>query len=275
MKISIFGHGVFGSAVTVHLSRLGHEIEVDTINDSSFIFVCVPSFAVVSVLKNNKENIKDQKIIICSKGFSDDGRLLSDALKDEFPNQHFFFLYGPTIAEEIKQGVLSGIVLAGGEGKEEVKKVIESRDLIVELTEDIIGVQVGASMKNVITIFVGILEGAGYGQNTQAYVFTKGIRETQKFGVALGADPCTFMGLTCLGDLTLRSRNRLLGIGIGRGQKLEDIIAEMKYTQEGIATIKNSKIISKNIGIELPFVNTLYSIIYDGLSVEEGIRNII
>jgi glycerol-3-phosphate dehydrogenase (NAD(P)+) len=275
MKITILGHGVFGSAVAVHLSNLGHEIEVDKINYSKLVFVCVPSFAVVSVLKNNKESIKDQKIIICSKGFSDDGRLLSDALKEEFPNNGIFFMYGPTIAEELKNGMISGIVLAGGNGKEEIKKAIESENLIVETTDDIVGVQVGASMKNVITIFVGIAEGAGYGQNTQAYIFTKGLRETQKLGVALGADPFTFIGLSCLGDLTLRSRNRLLGVGIGKGRKLEDIIAEMKYTQEGIATIKNSKIISKRIGLPLPFVDTLYSIIYENLSVEEGIRNII
>lgn len=275
MKIAILGHGVFGGAIDAHLKRLGHQIEIDTCSNSELIFVCVPSFAVVSVLKNNKENIKNQKIIICSKGFSDDGKLLSDALKEEFSGNEIFFLYGPTIAEEIKDEVLSGIVLAGGEGKEYIKKAIESKNLIVELTDDIIGVQVGAAMKNVITIFVGILEGSGYGQNTQAYIFTKGIIETQKFGVALGAEPCTFIGLTCLGDLTLRSRNRLLGIGIGKGRKLEDIITEMKYTQEGITTIKNSKIISKSIGMELPFVNTLYSIIYDGLSIEEGIRKII
>lgn len=275
MKITILGHGIFGSAIATHLSRLGHEIEIDKIDDSKLIFVCVPSFAVLSVLKSNKDDIKDQKIIICSKGFNDDGRLLSDAIKEELPDKKIFFLYGPTIAEEVRQGILSGIVLAGGDGKEEIKKVIESDTLIIELTDDIVGVQVGAAMKNVITIFVGILEGAGCGQNTQAYVFTKGLKEIQRLGVALGADPCTFIGLTCLGDLTLRSRNRLLGVGLGKGRKLEDIVAEMKYTQEGIATIKNSKIISKNIGVELPFVDTLYSIIYEDLSIEEGIRNII
>ncbi len=275
MKITILGHGVFGSAISTHLTRLGHEIEIDVITDSRLVFVCVPSFAVVSVLENNKESIKDQKIIICSKGFNDDGRLLSDALKEEFLEKNIFFLYGPTIADEIKRGLISGIVLAGGEGKKEIKKQIESENLIVELTDDVVGVQVGAALKNVITIFVGIAEGAGYGQNTQAYIFTKGIQETQKLGVALGAKSETFIGLSCLGDLTLRSRNRLLGIGIGQGRRLEDIVAEMKYTQEGIATIKNSKIISKRIGLPLLFVDTLYLIIYEGLSIEEGIRKII
>lgn len=274
MKIAILGHGVFGEAVASHLSRLGHEVFLDTIENCSYVFVCVPSFAVIASLEANKDKIIDKKVIICSKGFNTDGRLLSEVLNEIFPNSDFYFLYGPTIAEELKDDVLSGVVLAGGEGKEEIKKNIESKNLIVELTDDVIGVQVGASMKNAITIFVGIAEGASFGQNTQAYLLTKGVSEIQKLGIALGAKPETFMGLTCLGDLSLRSRNRLLGVEIGKGRNLDDIIKEMNYTQEGLATIKNAKIISQKIGISLLFIDTLNSIIFEGLNIEEGIRKI-
>jgi len=275
MKISVLGHGVFGGAMNVYLSKIGHHVVIDKIEDSDLIFVCVPSFAVVSVLLKFKDEIINKKVIICSKGFSDDGKLISESLREKIPNIDVYFFYGPTIAEEIKKGVLSGVVVAGGEGKSEIKKLIESDNLIVELSDDIIGVQVGAAMKNVITIFVGIAEGASYGQNTQAYIFTKGLQEIQKLGLYLGAEPCTFIGLTCLGDLTLRSRNRLLGVEIGKGRLVEDVVAEMKYTQEGIATIKNAKMISKNIGIALPFVDTLASIISRDISIDEGIRKII
>lgn len=274
MKISILGHGVFGEAITAHLSRLNHDVYIDKIQDSEIIFVCVPSFAVLSVLSGYGDEIKDQKIIICSKGFSSDGRMLSQALSDHFSSRNIFFFYGPTIAEEIKSDVFSGVVLAGGDGKEDIKKQIESKNLIVELTDDIVGVQVGAAMKNVVTIFVGIAEGAGYGQNTQAYILTRGVQEIQRLGVALGADPCTFVGLTCLGDLYVRSRNRLLGVGIGKGRNIDEIISEMNYAQEGITMIKNSKIISEKMGVNLPFVDILRSIIFEGASIDEGIRKI-
>lgn len=274
MKIAILGHGVFGEAISTHLLRLGHSIQIEEVADAELIFVCVPSFAVLPVLLNNKEKITDQKIIICSKGFSEDGRLLSEVVSSQFTN-NIYFLYGPTIADEIKRGILSGMVLAGGEGKEEIKQNIESSNLIIELSEDVVGVQIGAAMKNAITIFVGIAEGASYGQNTQAYIFTKGLKEIQKMGVLLGADPNTFTGLTCMGDLTLRSRNRLLGVELGKGRKFDDIRALMEYPQEGIATIKNSRLISKRIGVDLLFIDTLHAIIFDNLSIDEGIKRII
>lgn len=275
MKISILGYGTFGSAIGVHLSRLNHEIQIDEVKDSELIFVCVPSFAVISALLKVKDEILDKKIIICSKGFNQDGRLLSEALKDDFSDKRIFYFYGPTMAQEIKDNVFSGVVLAGGSEKESIKKEIESENLRVELTDDIIGAQIGAAMKNVVTIFVGIAEGAGYGQNTQAYILTKGLQEIQRLGVALGADPCTFTGLTCLGDLTVRSRNRILGVEIGKGKKLDHIIKEVNHTQEGLNTIKNSRIISQKMGIKLLFVDILHSIIFENLSIDEGIRRII
>ena len=274
MKITILGHGVFGSAIATYLSRLGHDIEVDKINGSELVFVCTPSFAVLPVLKSYQDKLTNQKIIICSKGFSDDGRLLSEILKEEFPDKEFFFFYGPTIAEEIIAGVYSGVVLAGGDGREEIKKQIESENLVVETTDDIIGVQVGASMKNVVTIFVGIVEGALYGQNTKGYILTKILQEVERFGVALGAKPETFMGLTCIGDITLRSRNRNLGVQLGKGRDLGDILTEMHYTQEGIASIKNARIISKKLGIKLPYIDILYSIIFEKLPIDKGIRQV-
>lgn len=275
MKISILGSGVFGSAIANYLKELNHEVFINKIEDTEMIFVCVPSFVVVQVLLNNKSLITNQKIIICSKGFNHDGRLLSEAIMDDFSDKNIFFFYGPTVALELEKGVFSGIVLAGGDGKELIKKEIESDNLRIELTDDIVGVQVGAAMKNVITIFVGISEGAGYGENTQAYVLTKGIREIQMLGVKLGARPSTFIGLTCLGDLAIRSsRNHLIGIDIGKGRKLDDIVADMKHTKEGLTIIKNFKIISKKAGVELPFVNILYSIIFEGYSIDEGIRSL-
>jgi glycerol-3-phosphate dehydrogenase (NAD(P)+) len=254
-----------------YLSNLGHDVQIDEADKSEVIFVCVPSYAVVPALL--KEKITNQKIIICSKGFASGEKLLSEALEEKFKNE-IFFLYGPTLAEELEKGELSAMVLAGGEGKEELKKQIESETLHIELSDDIIGAQVGAALKNVVTIFVGIIKGAGCGQNTQAYIFTKGVQEIQKIGVALGAEPDTFFGLTCIGDLTLHSRNRYLGIELGKGRNLDDILLEMHYIPEGINALRNAKIMTKKLGIDAPIINLLYSIIFENYSIQDAIKEI-
>ncbi|HAE36309.1 MAG: Glycerol-3-phosphate dehydrogenase [NAD(P)+] [Candidatus Nomurabacteria bacterium GW2011_GWF2_35_66] len=275
MKISILGYGTFGQAIATRLIINEHEILINEVKGSDMILVATPSYRVKEALLEHKDFIINQKIIICSKGFNKDGDLISTVLEKEFPHNSIYFLYGPTLAEGLINGDLSAMVLAGGAGKEEIKKQIESQNLKIELSNDVVGVQIGAAMKNVVTIFVGIAEGASYGQNTQAYIFTKGLQEIQKLGVSLGAEPNTFMGLTCSGDLSLRSRNRLLGIEIGKGRKIEDILAKKKYMLEGLATIKNHKNISSKLGVELPFVDILFSIIFEGASIEKGIRKII
>ena len=275
MKISILGYGTFGQAIATRLIINGHEILINEVKGSDMILVATPSYRVKEALLEHKDFIINQKIIICSKGFNKDGDLISTVLEKEFPHNSIYFLYGPTLAEGLINGDLSAMVLAGGSSKEEVKKQIESQNLKIELSDDVVGVQIGAAMKNVVTIFVGIAEGASYGQNTQAYIFTKGLQEIQKLGVSLGAEPNTFIGLTCSGDLSLRSRNRLLGIEIGKGRKIENIVAKKKYMLEGLATIKNHKNISSKLGVELPFVDILFSIIFEGYSVEEGIRRIV
>lgn len=281
MKISILGCGTFGSAIKTHLLKKGHTVIAEEIGNSEIIFVSVPSYAVLPVLIKVKNEIKDQKIIICSKGFDESGKLLSEVLEKEFPNNEILFLYGPTLASEIKNGDFSAMVLAGKGDlsaqagvKEELKKEIESESLYIELSDDIVGVQVGSALKNTITIFNGIIEGAGYGENTKAFVFTKGIQEIQKFGVALGAKPSTFMGLTCLGDLTLNSRNKNLGIELGKGRKIDEFTPEIGAPQEGIATLKSARVIADKNGIEIPFIDALYSIIFEGMSIKEGLNKI-
>lgn len=273
MKIAILGVGTFGSAMMSHLKRCGHTILTETVTDSEIILVSTPSYAVCSALLKEKSNITNQKIIICSKGFASEEKLLSEILKENFSNE-IFFLYGPTLANGITRGDLSAMVLAGTTDATEIKKIIESNTLRIEISNDIIGVQVGAALKNVVTIFVGISEGAGYGENTQAFIFTKGVQEIQKVGIALGANTNTFLGLTCVGDLTLHSRNRQLGIELGKGRALTEIIKEMEYTPEGITALKNARGIAKRLNIELPFITDLYDVVFEGKPIQKAIEDI-
>jgi glycerol-3-phosphate dehydrogenase (NAD(P)+) len=276
MNISILGCGNFGEALKSHFLRIGHSVTEEKILDSEIIFIAVPSFAVIDVLENNKDFIKDQKFVICSKGFDGDGLLLSEAILKEFPRINLFFLYGPTLANELKDGVFSSMVLAGLSisDLDLIKKNIESENLRIETSLDVIGVQVSVALKNVMTIFLGIIEGKDLGQNTEAFIFTKGINEIKNFGLKLGAKEETFFSVSCLGDLYLKSRNRLVGNYIGEGQKIEDIVKNKDFPAEGLYALRNAKIIAKNREIEIPIINTLYSIMYEDLDVSIAIKKL-
>jgi len=273
MKISILGYGIFGSAIASRLSLNGHTIIKEEIGDSDAILVAVPSYAVTDVLLSHKSEITNQRIIICSKGFDKNGGLFSVILKREFPNNKIYFLYGPTLAEELQNGVFSIMILAGEEDKEELKKQIELENLKIELSEDIVGVQVGSALKNTVGVFVGLAEGAGFGENTQAFIYSKGLQEIQKIGIYLGAKPNTFLGPTCAGDLFVRSRSRILGIEIGKGRTFEEVSKEMTYPKEGIASLKNV-LKMNNDEIDLNFFRLIDSVIFENMKVEEAIRKL-
>ena len=262
--------GTFGSVLAEYLSLKGHQILPEQTKDAEMIFVVVPSDVVLDVLLKEKENIVNQKIIICSKGFYKNSILISESLEDNF--QNIFYLYGPTLAQEIKEGKLSAFVLAGGIGKEEIKKEVESSQVHIELSDDVIGVQVGASLKNVMAIFLGIIEGQNYGENTKAYAFTKCVKEIKNFGLKLGAKEETFLGLSCVGDLTLFSRNRLFGVEIGKERKMETILKELDFTPQGIENTKYAREIAKREGIPIPIIDSLYSILFKNASPQETMR---
>lgn len=271
MKISILGCGLFGSAIKGYLIKRGHIVYEEEIKDAETIFVTVPSYAVLDVLEGKKEEIKKQNIIICSKGFGSNGQLLSVSLEKIFPDNDILFMYGPSLADEINQGLFTSLVLASkSEKKKELKKEFESENFFIELSDDVVGVQVAGALKNVVTIFIGLVEGAGLGQNLRAFIFTKGVEAILKFGLKLGAQRETFMGLTCLGDLTLDSRNRNLGIMLGQGHKVSDFKQETGYPREGLTTLK----IIKDITDDNYFL-ILYDIIWEGLSVEDGIKRLL
>jgi glycerol-3-phosphate dehydrogenase (NAD(P)+) len=273
MKITILGKGIFGTAMASYLSKMGHSVSVDTINGSEIIFVCVPSNIVLSSLLNLQKEITNQKIVICSKGFAGEGKFISEVIKEKFKNE-IFFLYGPTLAGELEKESLSGMVLAGGKGKDEIKKQIESENLHIELSDDVVGVEVGATLKNIMAILIGIIQGAECGKNTDAFIFTKAVEEIKNIGLKLGARADTFLGLSCVGDLFLSSRNRLLGVELGRGRKLEEIIKETNYTPAGIFALKEAKIMTQKWSIDAPLTELLYKIIFENYPIKEAMKEI-
>lgn len=275
MKISILGCGAFGSAMASRLTTKGHTIVKENVEDSTIVIVAVPSFAVVDVLLLHKDEILDKKVVICSKGFDKDGSLLSTSLKKEFPNNKFYFLYGPTLSEELRDGIFSIMVLAGDEDKNDIEKELEMENFHIELSDDVVGVQIGAALKNVVAIFIGIVEGAGLGENAQAFIYSLGLQEIRKVGVHLGANPDTFLGFSCAGDLFLRSRNRNFGIEIGKGRTYEDVSNTINYPNEGITSLKNILKMKELSDLDLSFFKTIESVIFNEISPFDAIKKLI
>lgn len=276
MKISILGYGSFGEAISSRLEINGHLIvKEDVHEDTDFVLVSVPSHVVTDILFEFKEKIGNKKIIICSKGFDKNGDLFSFALNKEFKDDQLYFLYGPTLADELKEGLFSVMLLAGSGDKEGLKKAIESENLKIIISDDVVGLQVASALKNIIGIFLGIVEGAQLGQNAGGYLFSKGLEEMQKIGVNLGAKPNTFMGIVGAGDLFVKSRSRIVGIRIGQGEKIEDILKDTAYPKEGLTSLNGLIKKENSLGLDIKFFKILYDIIYNNLSISEGLKKIV
>jgi glycerol-3-phosphate dehydrogenase (NAD(P)+) len=140
-------------------------------------------------------------------------------------------------------------------------------------------VEVGAALKNVIAIAGGVIDGLGYGDNTKGALLTRGLAEIRRFGNAFGANPETFAGLSGLGDLittciSKHSRNRYVGEGLGRGERLEDILARMKMVAEGVKTTKNAYELSQKYPVEMPITEQMYFVLFDGKDAEQAVNDL-
>lgn len=306
MNIAVLGGGSWGTALAIHLAKKNHPVRVweflaeqaekmqkervcpllpeaklpynvfvsakreEVLPKSELVLLVVPSDKVEATIKSAKQFIDQQPVIICSKGFARDLRLLSEVVEKEVKGE-VYCLYGPTHAEEVCQGMFSGIVLAGKKGQERelLKTIVESENLRVEVSPDLIGVQVAAALKNIFAIFVGLVEGMSLGDNTKAYVMTKGLEEIKKVGLKMGAKEETFFGLAGVGDMIVtctskHSRNRYLGEQVGKGRKLEEVVKEMKMIAEGVTTLKLAGELEKKLKLKLPLIKGLSGVLFKG-----------
>lgn len=318
MNIAILGGGSWGTALAVHLARKEHSIKVweffaeqakqmqeerhckllpdaklpgnifvsadmgAVLSGCDLVLVAVPSDKIKDTIANAAGILASQPVVLCSKGFADNGdiQLLTDLVRNKVAG-NVYCLYGPTHAEEVCKGMLSGIVLAGEGNRQELaelKKVIESDSLRVDLSEDVIGVQVAASLKNILAVFIGVLDGAGFGDNTKAYIITKGLHEIKQVGLAWGAREETFYGLAGIGDIIVtcsskHSRNRFVGQEVGKGRKLDEVISEMKMVAEGVTTLKSAIKLKDKFNLELPLISGLYDILFGNKDADEVLND--
>ena len=314
-NIAIIGSGSWGIALGIHLAKLGHNIktwsfskdEADLINnerkckflpeielpnnitatqsfeecikDSDYIFHVTPSKAVRGTIKQYKEYVNKQPIIMCSKGFEKETlNTLDEIIKQELPNNLVAVFSGPSHAEEVSRQVPTAMVLASEDDRllEELHSMLKNENMRIYLSNDVKGVELGGSLKNIIAFCAGILVALELGDNSFAALLTRGLTEISRLGIALGGNHDTFYGLSGLGDLIVTcssgfSRNRKAGMLIGQGKTLEETKKEVGMTIESIENIEVAYKLGKIYNVDMPIVNAVYDILYNDLRPKDAV----
>jgi len=264
--------------------------EENKFTGADIVIFAVPSHTLRKVIKkfynkllNNCETIKG--IINVAKGIEIGTNLrLSQVMEQSIPEElksKIAVLSGPNIAVEVAEKLPSVTVISSLNFKllKYLQPILSTEYFRVYTNKDLIGVEIGGAVKNIIAISAGISDGLGYGANTKASLMTRGLHELSKFGIKLGANPLTFSGVAGMGDLVVtciskHSRNRKVGERIGKGEKAYDIIDGMYMVAEGIKTTKAVYKMSKKINIELPITECMYEIIYKDLNPTESVKKL-
>lgn len=249
---------------------------------SSTIFMVVPSHHYREVLTNLRAHVKTPlKVISGTKGIENESldrmsEITATVLGDQLAA--FAVLSGPTFALEAARADPTVAVIASKDVAfaQEAQQMMSSAAFRLYHSNDVIGVELGGSLKNVVAIAAGVLEGLGLGSNTNAALITRGLHEITRLGVALGGRLETFAGLAGMGDLVLTctgalSRNRTVGVLLGKGQKLEDILRDAKFVAEGIKTSKSARALAERHQIEMPITFEMHRVLYEGSSPREAV----
>lgn len=227
----------------------------------------------------------DAIVVNASKGL-EDGSLdtIDQVYASIFPARiaaRAAYLSGPTFANEIAAGMPSAIVLAGRDAETTTyaQKVLSNDRFRIYTTDDVVGVLVGGAIKNVIAIAAGVSDGLGMGSNARAALITRGLAEITRVGVAMGAQPATFAGLSGMGDLVLTcsgdaSRNRKVGMALGQGRTMAEILGEMRMVAEGVKTTKVAHELAKKLGVPAPITDVMHAIVHEGAPARVAITQL-
>lgn len=206
---------------------------------------------------------------------------MSGVLKQTLPNipeSRFAVLSGPSFAKDVAHQLPTAVTVASKDKDVAVfvQRVFATPFFRVYTNNDMIGVELGGSVKNVIAIAAGIIDGLGLGLNTRAALITRGLAEIRRLGLTLGANPRTFTGLAGVGDLILTctgdlSRNHTVGRKIGQGRRLKEILSEMRMVAEGVKTAKSVYNLSRKLGVEMPICHEIYRILYEDLPPKDAV----
>lgn len=258
----------------------------DAIAGRGIVLLVTPVQVLRGVLNQLGSQMPDDAVIAnASKGIELDTLLtVSQVCGELLPAQltaRYVALSGPTFAREVAQGLPSLIVAASCDdaSARRVQAAFSCPSLRVYTNSDVIGVELGGAVKNVIAIAAGICDGLGFGHNARAALITRGLAEMNRLGQAMGAEPATFSGLAGMGDLVLTctgdlSRNRTVGFKLGQGMVLADILADMRMVAEGVKTAESVYNLSRKLGVEMPIVEKTYQILHDNKPARQAVTEL-
>ena len=318
-NIGVIGSGTWGTAIAVLLNSNGHHVdlwsaipaeidemkatlkhknlpEVDlpesicytadleaAMKDKDLLVLAVPSVFVRSTARRMKEFCREGQIIVdVAKGIEEETLMtMTEIIKDEIPHCEPAALSGPTHAEEVSRGLLTTCV--AGSHKKEVAEFIQScfmsSSFRVYTSPDVLGIEVGAALKNVVALAAGIADGYGCGDNAKAALITRGIAEIARLGIAMGGKVQTFTGLTGIGDLivtcaSMHSRNRRAGILIGKGYSMDEAMKEVQMVVEGVYSAKAALALSKKYDVPMPIVEQVNAVLFENKTAKEAIADL-
>lgn len=318
-KVAFLGAGSFGTALSLLLVSKGLEVSIwdrdeevinninnyrrnykytkdiyiselitaynnikETVQGCNYIVLAVPSHAIRSLCSKIKDIIpKDAIIISIAKGIEDKtNKRLSQVISEELLNP-VVILSGPSHAEEVLLNIPTTVVVTSTDMtySEKVQDLFMSPNFRVYTNDDIIGIEIGGSVKNIIALAAGVCDGIGYGDNAKAALMTRGMVEIIRIGEKLGGRAETFSGLTGMGDLivtctSMHSRNRRAGILIGKGMKLEDAVKEIGMVVEGVKACKSFYELKEELNIEMPITHVLYEVLFQGKDPKAAVEEL-
>jgi glycerol-3-phosphate dehydrogenase (NAD(P)+) len=255
----------------------------EAVKGAELIVSVAPSHALRSVLRRVRESVPMGTIVVsATKGLETDTlALMSDVIAAELPQARLAVISGPSFAKEVYEGRPTAVVASSADPvvAEAVQAAFATPRFRVYTNSDVIGVELGGALKNVIAIATGVLDGLGLGNNARAALLTRGLAEITRLGVAHGADPLTFAGLAGMGDLVLTatgdlSRNRQLGMALARGETYEAYRARHRTVAEGANAAMAATALGKQLGVELPISAEVAAVLFEGQSPAEAIRNL-
>ena len=318
MKAVVVGSGAWGTALAIRLCKNGHDVtmwtfEKDLIPEmettrrnprlpnavlpeglkisgdyacargAELVVMASPSFPLRSVSKGVAPYIDEDAIVVSvTKGLEAGTHLRMSEVVAQETGKDVVVLSGPSHAEEVSIDVPTGLLAASADQKkaEFVQDAFMSDTLRVYTSADPVGAELGAALKNVIALCAGITDGLGFGDNTKAMLMTRGLTETARLGVALGAKKETFTGLAGVGDLivtctSMHSRNRRAGILIGQGKTPEAAMEEVGAVVEGYYATRSARELCRKQGVEMPIIQAAYGVLYEGLDAGQEVRKLL
>ncbi len=318
-KVSILGGGSWGIAIAVLLHKNGHEVTVwsaladevemlkkrhehkmlpdvrlpqdmiftaddrEAVEGRDLLVMAVAS-AYTRITANRISGLvaQGQKILNVAKGIEEHTLMtLSEIIEQEIPQADVAVMSGPSHAEEVGRGIPTSIVVGASskETAEYIQNLFMNEVFRVYITPDVLGMELGGSLKNVVALAAGIADGLGYGDNTKAALITRGITEIARLGTAMGGKFETFCGLTGIGDLivtcaSMHSRNRRAGILIGQGRSYEAAMAEVQMVVEGVYSAKAAMDLAQKYQIQMPIIEQVNKVLFEGKSAAQAVKEL-